>query len=194
MLQKAEEATTKEATLLDKVLTMAPTERTERVRQRYLNTKNKIVIDIARIQTRVMREAIGNLPAQRNARIFAETVRGLPINIYPDELFVGWLYTEPRGTSLDAWRAVAMEGQLDTISTRENVPFLITDEDKRELREEIIPYWKTVRFPPEPLRAAQREPEKYRDLTVKVSGYNAPFVELYRELQDSIITRTEHRL
>jgi len=33
-----------------------------------------------------------------------------------------------------------------------------------------------------------------RDLTVKVSGYNAPFVELYRELHDSIIARTEHRL
>jgi formate C-acetyltransferase len=44
------------------------------------------------------------------------------------------------------------------------------------------------------LRAAQQEPEKYRDLTVKVAGYNARFVTLHKELQDTIIVRTEHRL
>ena len=44
------------------------------------------------------------------------------------------------------------------------------------------------------LRAAQKEPEKYRDLTVKVAGYSAFFTQLYKELQDSIIARTEHGL
>jgi formate C-acetyltransferase len=42
------------------------------------------------------------------------------------------------------------------------------------------------------LRAAQKEPEEYRDLVVKVAGYNARFVELHREVQDSIVARTEH--
>ncbi len=44
------------------------------------------------------------------------------------------------------------------------------------------------------LRAAQQEPEKYKDLTVKVAGYNARFVTLHKELQDTIIARTEHIL
>jgi formate C-acetyltransferase len=44
----------------------------------------------------------------------------------------------------------------------------------------------------ETLRAAQREPENYRDLVVKVSGYNEFFVKLPRVLQDVIIARTEH--
>jgi formate C-acetyltransferase len=44
------------------------------------------------------------------------------------------------------------------------------------------------------LKAAQKEPENYKDLTVKVAGYNARFVELHRELQDSIIARTEYGL
>ena len=44
------------------------------------------------------------------------------------------------------------------------------------------------------LKAAQREPEKYRDLMVKVAGYNAFFVRLNRSLQDGIIARTEHVL
>ncbi len=44
------------------------------------------------------------------------------------------------------------------------------------------------------LRAAQAEPTKYRDLMVKVAGYNAYFTQLSRPLQDSIIARTEHGL
>lgn len=46
----------------------------------------------------------------------------------------------------------------------------------------------------ETLRAAQREPEKFPDLTVKVAGYNARFVDLHEELQESIIARTEHAI
>jgi formate C-acetyltransferase len=44
------------------------------------------------------------------------------------------------------------------------------------------------------LEAAQRQPDKYKDLVVKVAGYNARFVQLYKDAQDSIIARTEHRL
>ncbi|MCP4750790.1 MAG: hypothetical protein GY866_07850 [Proteobacteria bacterium] len=46
----------------------------------------------------------------------------------------------------------------------------------------------------ETLRAAQREPENYKDLSVKIAGYNARFVELHEELQETIIARTEHGL
>ncbi|MHB9132675.1 MAG: pyruvate formate lyase family protein [Armatimonadota bacterium] len=42
------------------------------------------------------------------------------------------------------------------------------------------------------LRAAQREPEKYRDLIVRVGGYSEYFTNLPRELQDSVIARTEY--
>jgi formate C-acetyltransferase len=42
------------------------------------------------------------------------------------------------------------------------------------------------------LRAAQREPEKYRDLIVRVAGYSDYFCDLTRALQDEIISRTEH--
>lgn len=43
----------------------------------------------------------------------------------------------------------------------------------------------------ETLLAAQREPEKYRDLVVRVAGYSAQFVVLAKEVQDDIISRTE---
>ena len=42
------------------------------------------------------------------------------------------------------------------------------------------------------LKAAQRDPEQYRDLIVKVGGYSTYFVDLGREIQEEIIARTEH--
>ena len=44
------------------------------------------------------------------------------------------------------------------------------------------------------LKAAQEKPEEYRDLMVKVAGYNAYFTHLDKELQDTIIARTVHGL
>jgi len=42
------------------------------------------------------------------------------------------------------------------------------------------------------LRDAQRHPEKYRDLIVRVAGYSDYFVDLGSSLQDEIIRRTQH--
>ena len=139
--------------LLDGVITMKPTERVARLKQRYLDTQNKVVIDILRIRTEVMKETEGEPRAIQQAKAFAATVRGLPLNIYPDELLVGWLFSEPHGSPLMPGQAVAMERELDTLETREYMPFLISDDVKRELREEIIPYWrahlKSPSFPSE---------------------------------------------
>jgi pyruvate formate-lyase/glycerol dehydratase family glycyl radical enzyme len=44
----------------------------------------------------------------------------------------------------------------------------------------------------ETLREAQKHPEDYRDLVVRVVGYSAFFVELEKVVQDDIIARTEH--
>ncbi|MEE9913087.1 MAG: hypothetical protein K4571_15345 [Deltaproteobacteria bacterium] len=45
----------------------------------------------------------------------------------------------------------------------------------------------------ETLRAAQKHPDQYRDLVVKVAGYSAYYTRLLKPLQDGIIARTEHR-
>jgi pyruvate formate-lyase/glycerol dehydratase family glycyl radical enzyme len=44
------------------------------------------------------------------------------------------------------------------------------------------------------LRQAQKEPEKHRGLVVRVAGYSAFFNEIHRDVQDSIITRTEQEI
>ncbi|UCG86376.1 MAG: glycyl radical protein [Gemmatimonadota bacterium] len=45
----------------------------------------------------------------------------------------------------------------------------------------------------ETLKAAQANPEKYRDLIVRVAGYSDYFCDLGKTLQDEIIARTEHQ-
>ena len=42
------------------------------------------------------------------------------------------------------------------------------------------------------LRSAQRHPERYRNLIVRVAGYSDYFCDLSKALQDEIIARTEH--
>jgi len=44
----------------------------------------------------------------------------------------------------------------------------------------------------EQMREAQKYPDSYRDLIVKVGGYSTYFVDLGREIQEEVIGRTEH--
>jgi formate C-acetyltransferase len=47
---------------------------------------------------------------------------------------------------------------------------------------------------PDTLRAAQRDPDSYRNLLVRITGYNAYFAGLGKEIQDEIIARESHAL
>ncbi|MHA2037465.1 MAG: glycyl radical protein [Promethearchaeota archaeon] len=132
----------KKETLLERVLTVQPTQRVERQRQRYLDRKLVYSIERDRIEVRVMKETEGEPMVTRKAKLFATIVRELPINIYPDELLVGWYDPIPNNCPLPVKCDPGLEPNLDIISSRDRNPVLITEEQKRELREEIIPYWR----------------------------------------------------
>jgi formate C-acetyltransferase len=80
-------------------------------------------------------------------------------------------------------------------------PALLADDDRVEkLAHMIRAYFRMnghhVQFNvvrAETLRQAQAEPEAYRDLIVRVAGYSDYFCDLARELQDEIISRTQHQ-
>ena len=44
----------------------------------------------------------------------------------------------------------------------------------------------------EALKEAQKRPDEYRDLIVRTGGFSAFFVELSKEVQDTIVARTDH--
>ena len=46
----------------------------------------------------------------------------------------------------------------------------------------------------ETLRKAQKHPENYHNLVVRIAGFSAYFVDMTEEMQNDIISRAEHRI
>jgi formate C-acetyltransferase len=67
---------------------------------------------------------------------------------------------------------------------------------------QLIRVWSSQRHAPiqfnilnkQTLREAQKNPEKYRDLVVRIAGYCAYFVDLSPAVQAEIIARTEQQM
>jgi len=86
-----------------------------------------------------------------------------------------------------------------TLLNQKFTPHLLDNEGLDKLAHLIRSYFKMdghhIQFNvvgAETLRKAQKTPEKYRDLIVRVAGYSDYFVDLNVKLQDEIIARTEH--
>ncbi|MGE5608130.1 MAG: trans-4-hydroxy-L-proline dehydratase [Bacillota bacterium] len=87
-----------------------------------------------------------------------------------------------------------------TLLNMKFTPSLVADEDGIDKLAHLVrSYFKMdghhVQFnivTAETLRKAQANPEAHRDLIVRVAGYSDYFCDLSRELQEEIITRTEH--
>lgn len=88
-----------------------------------------------------------------------------------------------------------------TLLNQKFTPHLLADEERMDKLAHLIrSYFKLEGHhiqlnvvDAQTLRAAQRNPEKYRDLIVRVAGYSDYFCDLNKDLQDEIISRTEHQ-
>ena len=123
-----------------RLFSIQPTTRFERLRKQYMEFSSRPLplysIDVDRIITRVMRDTEGEAMILRRAKAFAAVVSEVPIEIFPDEPFVGWISGRPDANLLCAeQKAGFLEKELEAIPT-------ISSEDKRIVREEIIPYWR----------------------------------------------------
>lgn len=126
--------------MLEHIFSTKPTPRVERLRMTYLKNADLsqpiYTIYADRAIARVMKETEGEPMVLRRAKAFAAVVEEMPLNIYPDELLVGWIAGLPEATAAcPEQRGARFEMQLDYIKN-------IDEEDSRVLREEIIPYWK----------------------------------------------------
>lgn len=136
-----------------------PRSRTEQLRQRILSAPYEICIERARYYTQAYRATEGLHPALRSAKALARTLDCMSIYILDEERIVGNRSSKLVGAVLPVERGemnVVLKMELDALQRRPQKPFVISEADKKELLEEIFPYWegKTVRD----LRAARWAP------------------------------------
>ena len=78
----------------------------------------------------------------RRALAFSHILHNIPITIRDNELIVGSSTKAPRSCQVyPEFSFEWLEGELDTVATREADPFYVSEETKSELRR-IFPYWK----------------------------------------------------
>ena len=144
MVRTIDSTTGKEPAAHERIFTMKPTARVKRLREAFFDIKPRLSIDRARIEARVMKETEGQPMITRRSKVFAAVLREMPIDIYPDELIVGLTGAGrlcsnviPGAYELVQERRV----NISQHSERAN-PVGLSDDDMRELEEELIPYWK----------------------------------------------------
>lgn len=97
----------------------------------------------ARVLTKVYKETEGQPQIRRRYKASAELYRSMKPAIYDYERLAGWPASRIRGVQIAIeMHAHWLADDLDNMETRPYDPFQISEADKKELREELIPYWK----------------------------------------------------
>ena len=113
-----------------------------RLRERILLSCPSLDINRARLITQAYREAQGEPMVTVRGKAIHKLFTELPIAIASDELIVGSPTVEPRAAQLfPEIQAGWLNQELDEVSTREFDPLYLSEPDRKELREEILPFW-----------------------------------------------------
>ena len=114
-----------------------------RLREQMLSCRPSVDINRARLITQAYREAQGEPMVTVRGEAMYKLYTELPIAIAPDELIVGSPTVEPRAAQLfPEVQAGWLDAELDKVSDREWDPLYLSEADKQELRQEIMPFWR----------------------------------------------------
>lgn len=122
--------------------THGSTQRVNRLRDQYWNWTPEIDTERAVVYTQTYREMEAYDACLKRAKSLYNYMAQRTVNIYPDELIIGTYGKQPRAAIVSPEICMAwVEEELDTMSTRSQDPYVISDEDKAILKE-LFPYWK----------------------------------------------------
>jgi pyruvate formate-lyase/glycerol dehydratase family glycyl radical enzyme len=116
--------------------------RVERLRERIINAPQEVCVERARFLTRSMAAHWEEHPLTRMSHAFEHILDNISVIIRPDELVVGCRTSKLKGAPLfpENKRQWIVEN-VDTFEKRVLQRALIRDEEKTELKEEILPFW-----------------------------------------------------
>ncbi len=133
---------------VDRAEVAAPVETTAETRvgrllERRLHTRPQVCVERARYYTASMRQTEGEPQVIRQAKALAHVLDNLTVHIEPDELVVGAITSKVLGGGVyPEGIGARVAGEMETIGFREPNPFIVSEAQLRELRDEIFPYWR----------------------------------------------------
>lgn len=132
--------------------------RLQKLKEAYLNAKPSITIGRALAYTEIAEKYSGLPKNVLRAKGFRRACETAPMLIQEHELIVGHPCGKPRAGAFSpdiAWEWVRDE--LDTIGTRPQDPYFISEEDKKIMRERLFPFWKGKSLAEECEKALRKE-------------------------------------
>ncbi|MGL6292967.1 pyruvate formate lyase family protein [Eubacterium aggregans] len=121
---------------------MMKTDRIERLRKNYVNSKPAICCERARIFTESHKRTEGKPIPIRRAQAFYDFCNEFDVKIFDDELIVGTAGMFRRSGILTpefSWKWV--DEEMDIFDKHSQDPYEMTDEQRDFVRKEIFPYW-----------------------------------------------------
>lgn len=119
-----------------------PTPRIVALKENFLKQVPSITTHRAKAITKITRENPGTPKIRLRGQCFKYCCETAPLVIQDHELIVGAPCGAPRAGAFSpdiAWRW--MRDELDTIGSRDQDPFYVSEEDKKYMREELFPFW-----------------------------------------------------
>ena len=127
----------------EKVADRRSSPRVQRLRQRIIDAPREVCVERARYLTQSMAANWGLHPLTRMSMALEHILDNVSVVIRDDELIVGCRTSKLSGAPLfPENKSKWIEGDLEAFNRRELQRVLITEEDQRELREEILPFWR----------------------------------------------------
>lgn len=119
------------------------TERLDAIKKEYLKVTPSISLYRAKAITKISKANPGLPKSLLKGKTFKYLCETVPVVIQNNELIVGAPQGAPRAGAFSpdiSWQWLSDE--LETVATRDQDPFYISEEDKETLKNEIFPYWK----------------------------------------------------
>jgi len=117
--------------------------RVERLRERIINAPREVCVERARYLTRSMSANWNLHPLTRMSMALEHILDNMSVVIRDDELIVGCRTSKLKGAPLfpeNKWKWI--EGDLERFGERALQGVLITEEEQRELSQDILPFWR----------------------------------------------------
>jgi pyruvate formate-lyase/glycerol dehydratase family glycyl radical enzyme len=179
------------------------TPRVGRLRQRIVDAPREVCVERARFLTQSMAANWDLPPLTRMSMALEHILDNVSVVIRDDELIVGCRTSKLKGAPLfpeNKWKWI--EGDLEDFNNRVLQKVLITDEEERELKQDILPFWRgrTVedrleeRLPPD----VAEDIDKYvftmvLEITYGIGHFTMNHPRVLREGLSGIVAEAEER-